>query len=388
MFGWGARSAQKECVLIVDVRSASVGASLVLYGGERPLVVYTIRVPLDDVSSSDASRIVPAMSRAFEKAVSTAIEKGLPSVSTHGVQPRITHVTVACAAPWYTAHVDELHIKKEKPFVLTPRTWQDMVSTANSVSTHPDGYIPLERDSTRVMVHGYELADPFHKKVQEMHIDVYTSFMHKETRDMLAAILSTHVHRAPVTFKTMPLISFGTLRDLFWNVERFTFFDIGGSVTELGVVEDGALTHVLSIPYGSNHILQAVRAACPVDDAMLTSALNMLARNELHPSCTETLATARVAAERAWAQAVRTVLDAEGVTLPQRAFVTVTPLLSTLFAALFTSPEHRKTLFGSNQEVQTVVLNQTHVAPHVEIATDVTPDPFMLLTALFLRTTR
>ncbi|MEY2640957.1 MAG: hypothetical protein RL150_350 [Candidatus Parcubacteria bacterium] len=389
MLGWGTRKQRAECKLIVDIRSASVGAALVVYGEAAPSYVYGTRVPIDAAASKDAAAITPAMLAALAQVGQKVVAEGLPRLAVSTGAPRVTEAVIAFAAPWYTALVHDISVKKEKPFILTRHAWKQLLEEKlTTVAKQPTGYSNLEHDITRVMVNGYELKDPFHKKVQEMLIALYTSFVSEQTKTAVAEAVQKHFHGVPCTYKTMPLISFTTLRDMFWNVDRFTFFDVGGLVTEVGVVEGGTITHIMSVPYGSQHMLQAVQAACSMDDATLTSAMSMLAKNELHPSCTEALATARTAAEQAWVTAIRTQLDVEGITLPPRVFVQVAPSLQPIFGALFGAPQHRKTLFGSDQEIQVAVLTQDHVRKYIDIPKDTLIDPFMLLTALFLRTSR
>jgi len=377
------RKEHRQLELILDIRSASVGASIVSFGEDIPSVLYSIRVPITSAATSSET-LVPAMLTTLQQVLERLVGEGVPVAGDP-----IKHTTVTFGAPWYAAKVRDLVLKKETPFSLTRKKFDVLLAKQVELEKErSSGHTMIEHDVTHVVINGYELQDPFDKKTKELLVAFYASFIDTDILKKVEDTIDTHFHKVAVTYRTFPMVLFTTLRDMFWNVERFTFFDVGGSVTDIGIVDKGAITNIASIPYGKNQLLKDVQAACTMDEATVASTIAMLARGEMHPSCNQNVLEALAAAEKTWVEHIQKLIDTEGLSLPQRVFITADNAIAPIFKEVFGAIETRKNIFGTDQELQLAILSAEHFRKHISFSAEKPIDTFTILTAVFLQATK
>lgn len=387
LFG-GSRKERYTFELILDVRSASVGGSIVAFGNELPIAAYNVREPIS-AAVGDPDALVKGMLTSLNTLLSRIIKDGVPTVTATYGAVRIKQVTLTFGAPWYHAKVEDVLIKKDQPFTMSRKKFDELLSSkVQADKEKQDGHVMIEHDVTRVVINGYELEDPFDKKTTEMDIAFYASFVSAQTIDKITDTITTAFHHVHIRYRTFPIVLFSTLRDMFWNVDRFTFFDVSGAVTDIGIVEGGTITHLLSIPYGTQHLLKDVQAACNMDAAVAESAIAMLVRGEVHPSCNAQVLTALQTAQKQWLDQLRSIIDQAGLALPQRVFVTADMAVGPLCKHMLSTPETRKNIFATDQELQLAVLSAEHLKKYATFSLDAPIDPFTLLTAIFLQSTK
>ncbi len=389
MLGIPSRKERQTLELVLDIRSASVGASIVAFGSSLPTVLYTIRVPIAATAGESGATLLPAMLTALKTALETVQSTGLSAVQETHSPARIKQTTVTFGAPWYVAKVKDIVLKQEQPFILTRKKFDTLLEEQVAVEKEKNaGHTMIEHDVTHVVINGYELQDPFNKKTKEIKIALYASFVDTETLTKVRDTIDAQFHRVHVTFRTFPIVLFTTLRSMFWNIDRFTYFDVGGLITDIGVIDNGAITHIASIPFGTQHILKEVQASCALDPLTTASTVAMLERGELHPSCNQDVREALVSAKKNWLLAVQKLVDEQGLALPQRVFVTVDGALLPVFKQIFSAPETRKNIFATDQELQLAVLSLEHFRKHIGGVSEMQVDPFTILTTVFLQATR
>lgn len=388
LFG-GSRKERYTFELVLDVRSASVGGSIVAYGGTVPAVLYATRVPIASNATGAADALVQAMLVSLGTVLDRIVRDGLQTVATTHGTVRLAHATLTFGAPWYLAKVEDVQIKKEQPFTMTRKKFETLLATkVDAEKQKQAGQTMIEHDVTHVVINGYELDDPFDKKTKEMLISFYASFVSTQTLKKITNEIDARFHRLRVSYRTFPIVLFTTLRDMFWNVDRFTFFDVSGLVTEIGIVEGGTITHMLSIPYGTQHLLKDVQTACSMEATVAASAIAMLARGEVHPSCNVQVLEAVKNAQKQWLEQLRSVIDREGLVLPQRVFVSVDHATAPLCKQILSAPETRKNIFATDQELQLAVLTAEQFKKYATFSLDEPVDPFILLTGIFLQATK
>jgi hypothetical protein len=329
------------------------------------------------------------MLAALKTALETISTTGLSQVrEVHGAV-HIKQATLTFGAPWYVAKVKDVVLKQEQPFSLSQKKFDALLAEQMAVAQEKNaGHVLVEHDVTHVMINGYELQDPFNKKTKEMKIALYASFVDADTLTKVRDVIDAQFHRIHITFRTFPMVLFTTLRSMFWNIDRFTYFDVGGLITDIGVVDKGAITHIASIPFGTQHLLKEVQASCALDPATTVSTVAMLERGELHPSCNQDVREALTSAKKNWLLQVQKLVDEQGLALPQRVFVTADGALLPVFKQIFAAPETRKNIFATDQELQLAVLSLEHFRKYVTGVGEMQVDPFTILTTVFLQATR
>lgn len=387
---WSSKKEPKEALeLIVDIRSSSIGAAIVDVGTTPATVRYSARVPIAPDKLTDATIAVETLFETLKRVFESVVHEGVPLLAeADGDTVKIEHITATFGSPWFHAKTRDLEFKKEAPFKLSKKQFDEMVEKQIALEKErAQGQVLVEHDVTNVVINGYELQDPFDKEAKQINVSFYASLMAASTRKKLDELFDTYFHKVDVTYRTFPLMLFTTLRNMFWNIDRFTFLDIGGAITDIGVVQNGALTHLASVPYGANHLLQSVGAECALEPATTASTLAMIARGETDASCNEKAVTALQKAEKKWLQELAKVVDEDGVTLPGRVFVTCDQSVAPVFKATLATEDAKKNVFATDQDLQVTVLDAVHFKKHVTIPQEQSLDTFTVLGATFLKST-
>lgn len=389
VFG-SSKKSHRTLELVLDIRGDSVGGALISFTDTVPLVLYSVRANMTADSGQSPETLVPAMLTSLTYVLSQLTSEGIAQVSNAYGGATIKHITITFNAPWYTAKVKDVVLKKDKPFTLHQKAFDALV--AKQLETEKEqsvGHTMIEHDVTHVVINGYELKDPFNKKTNEMLLAFYASFITTDTLTKINDAVTKIIHHAPITYRTAPIMLFTTLRDMFWNIDRFTVFDIGGSITEISIVEGGTITHIVSIPAGTRNLIQEIEAACPMNTKTIASTIAMLARGDIDPACAPGVLEALTTAQNKWAAQVQaTLVDQSGISLPQRVFIATGADTAPVFKQLFSKPETRKNLFGTDQELQVVILSPDHFKKYITTAEQVSINTSTAVTAVFLQATK
>jgi hypothetical protein len=386
---FGSSTKHHALELIVNIQSDSVSGTLVSFD-DHATVLYTTQAALTATATNNPEALVPAMLTALSYTLTQVTSEGVARVSTTNKGAVIKHSTITFSAPWYTSKVKDIILKKDKQFQFTQKAFDVIVAKqAETEKERSAGNTMIEHDVTHVIINGYELKDPFNKKTNEILMAFYTSFINTETLHKINETIAKALHHVPVTYRTFPLMFFTTIRDMFWNIDRFTVFDIGSSVTEISIVEGGAITHIASIPTGSQQLIQKVEASCSMNTQTLASTIAMLARGDMDPSCNQNVLAALTAAQKKWVTEVQTALvDQGGISLPQRIFISTNTAVAPVFKQLFTTIETRKNLFGTDQELQVALLTPDHFRKYITVSEDYSVSTSTAITMVFLQATK
>lgn len=375
--------------LVITIRGDVVTGTLVSLDTHTS-VLYSTQAQLIEDTTSNPETILPAMLKALSYVLDQVTSDGVAhtSTATHGVT--IKHITVAFSAPWYTSKVKDIILKKDKPFRLHQKAFNAIVKKQMDAEKNLSSeHTMIEHDVTHVIINGYELKDPFNKKTNEILIAYYASFIATETLQKVKETITNKLHHVSVTYRTFSLMFYTIIRDMFWNIDRFTVFDIGAHVTEISVVEGGAISQIVSIPIGSQQLIKAVQASCSMDPKTIASTIAMLARGDMDHSCQPEVLETLSVVQRKWVAQVQSVLvDDGGVALPQRVFISTDVTVAPVFKKMFTTPETRKNLFGTEQELQAVVLSLDHFRKYITVPEQYTVDTSTASAILFLQATK
>lgn len=375
--------------LILSIQSDAVYGTIVGYN-DLPTVLYSTKKLFSIRDKADNVTLISEMKKALTAVLDTITSDGVRAVVEIHPHARIQHSTVTFSAPWYHAQVKDIVLKKEKPFVLKRKAFDALVEKyTKDTQTNSPQRTMLEHDVTHVMINGYELQDPFNKKTNEISLSFYASFIETTTLHTVRECIATTLHHVPVTYRTASLIAFTTIRNMFWNIDRFTVFDIGSIITEINVVDSGAITHIATIPSGSQTLLAEVEKTCRADTRTTASIIAMLARGEVHPNCAQTIQTAVASIQKKWVTAVQAELvDSAGISLPQKVFIIAQQAMAPMFKQVCTAPKTAQNLFGTNQELQVAIITPDHFRKYITTTENTTLETSTAMTIVFLQATK
>jgi len=145
-------SRNKEVTLIVDVGSASVGASLVLISPDsktQPTTIESVRVPIKFQERFRFNYFVDLMLRAVETSVSSLIRIS---------KEKPVNIHCFIASPWYASQVRKISLKKDKEFIF------DEISLENE-GTYEKGIFQIKISREQLKGNINHWSDFFNKSI-------------------------------------------------------------------------------------------------------------------------------------------------------------------------------------------------------------------------------
>ena len=371
-----------ETLLLVDLRSASVGASLILFSEtEKPRIVYTVRKNILFKDPLEADVFIDTMFKTLREVLTEAHSSGIRKLAEHKADIP-SHIQVVYSSPWFTSTIKEMNLKQDKPFNFTQDYFAKLIKQQ---ATPPETGVLIEKDITRVVINGYEITNPFNKKVNEILFSMYLSTISKESKHSVEETIQNIFHIKNITHRTFPLITFTTLRNLFVNISSFIFIDIGGEVSDIGIVENNNLTHTVSMPNGYSTFIRTLMSEFKCSNFEAVSYIE----NYDFTNATALSADKRQIFERLmkdWVQTFSQTMSESALIFPRNIFISVHKPYANFFAQIF-----KENLFDTDNDPKTLSINLAlldHILlnDHLVYDSDVIKDAPMELETVFLET--
>lgn len=321
---WGKKSSRvnTEFFLILDIHSSSVGATIVGYTPEQPIrVVYTLRQYAAFDKEQNGESFVKSMTNLFRTVSQTALSDGFLKLQKKYPGARIKNGFVFYASPWYRSHIKEISWKKDKLFTFKHEDFEKFVAEQTSKIQGSEDIRVIEKDITHVVVNGYEVDDPFDKKVRELNVSLYISEMDKDTFATIRGISTEIFPAISFVHKTHPIAMFSTIRNVFAHTPTFMFIDIGGEMTDIGIIERNTLVQTISIPYGRNNILREIMDKTNNSLADTSSMIQMIFEKTIHDTQSENILKIIEEIKVQWIDRLKKVFDSISMECPRDIFL-------------------------------------------------------------------
>lgn len=271
---------REELVLICDIGSASVGAALVRISRgdmhQSPVILVALREPLVFSDTLNFHTFLDTTLSALEKVV-----QGIAKSNRGGA--RELHVLLS--SPWFAGQTRIVHIKKDEAFQVSKTMIDDLLNqeVTQFENTQIKKYMELdktpkiiEQTIMQVLANGYSVSSPEKKKVKELSLSVFMSMAPEHVMATFREkIVKIYHHNLKTVFHTSLFSFFTIARDTFVEEKDFLIVDIGGEITDIGIVRGDILKETVSFPEGSNAILREYMNTVRVslDEAERTLAL-------------------------------------------------------------------------------------------------------------------
>ena len=285
-----------ERVLILHVGSASVIGAFVEEGSSMSKVVATVTTDIPVIAD-----LTPAVfEREMEKALTTTLS-GLSALRL----PAPDRTQVYFSSPWYASQVRTAKMSRPTPFVATQSLLDDMIArelkafTAEEMQASYNAgepLSPIESQIVQVKLNGYPTAEPFGISARELELSLYVSVAPERTVKKVEEIIH-HQFQSPVKFGSFLSASFLVTRDHFPHEDGYLLIDIGGEITDVSLVREGALIQSVSFPLGRNFILRKLSAGLNRSMAEALSICTLYSEDKIgdpvKAQCTEILKSAK-----------------------------------------------------------------------------------------------
>ncbi len=379
-------------VLILDIRSSSVGGALVEYkepsngqGKTLPSIIYTTRKDLIFQEDLNFEIFLEMMLKSLEEVVVDILHAKLGAPSA---------IYCVLASPWYASQTRVVTLAKNTPFIFTKKFAQELIDKeialfqseqVNKYQELGQAVRTIEEQTIEVALNGYSVKDPIGKHARELSMTLFLSFSPEVVINAIENIIHKHFHNRHISYYTFAFASFITLRDLFMNEDTFLLVDVGGEITDISIVKNDLLLQSVSFPFGKNFLLRKISKALGKSGGEALSLYRMYADMKLEKNTIDQLAKILAEARVEWlAQFQHSLEDInKEFTLPDTIFMTadrdtVSWFVDTLHAEEF----HQYTSTKSTFKI--VTLTPQLVSEYIHFGSDMPRDLAIMLETIFL----
>lgn len=254
----------KEFVLVFDVGNGSVGVAVAEVFSEKNgegkaqlKEIYRESIPFQEHLRFDR----------FMNTASRAVEAAARKVKGELKYP-VKKAYLILASPWYASQTRVVNLKKKESFVFTEEMFETLISRESesfrkeyidekASKTKPENNLSLiEQHVVQLKCNGYEIEDPFGKKVKTVEMPLYLSVAPQIVLDSFGGAVRTIFPDIKINFGTFPLAYFFAAREIYPKFDDALLVDVSGEVTDIAFVWNGALLEIASFPIGRNTIFR------------------------------------------------------------------------------------------------------------------------------------
>lgn len=158
-------------------------------------------------------------------------------------------VRIILSSPWHHARIRTIRSKTKKAGTISTYTVERIIERYKNEAPPQQGHVDVEAMAVQVRVNNY--ATSLKEPVQGTHITInlYESEMPQALQRSLLKAVQKELPNTRISFHTFPLIAGTALRDTM-DETSFIYIEIGGEVTELGVMHADGIHFLGSIPIG------------------------------------------------------------------------------------------------------------------------------------------
>jgi len=375
-------------VLTIDIGSSSVGAGYVnVYrDGSRPEVVATTRRYFAH-KEIQAEAIEDAMFRAFNEVIH--------ELRHMSVEAPLEHILVTIRSPWVTSSMRTIVKESHESFVFTKKIADDMIAREVDAIENKknlkqvmlfEGNELIEHKTLHVRLNGYATNDPLGKKAKKVEITTYISILEKRLKERIVASCEK-ISSVDISFVSFLYTGLHALQSVMPKQQDMILVEAGGDISEITIIRDHVIQHVVSIPYGSNHALRELSLNLEISYAharsLILSSHQGLFKKFLSHSIEKTLARSR---ER-WSHFIMEALTLSRSVdhMPDFILVTGEAWQAHACADSINDSEHIREFLG-RQKTKAIILDYPLLGGLVGYRSSAIRDPLITLEAYMAQT--
>jgi hypothetical protein len=324
--------------LVVSLKSSSIEISVVDFG-KVPEILFATKETLLFKEALQADTFISKSLEGFKNLLRKNINEIVRELKGSHECEVIFH------SPWFLPELITAENKKNE--VSLKQFFMEKVKPPEQ-----QDYQQIENKITNILLNGYHLTKLKDVKSNDIEINLFRSYSSKETIKKVKEVISSELKQIrQVEFSTSTMEIYESLKDLFINEDNLIFLNIGGEVTEIGIIENDILIHFATIPMGSHLFSREL-------DTFITERGNLSTLKFLGDKATdEKLDKIKLAkieeTKNVWKDEIFQALEEEKGELPEKVFVISNSDSIDFFRMLLDSCEDCKNFefFNLNQGV-------------------------------------
>ena len=273
-------------VIIFDIGSGSIGGAFVSIDPGKPSeIIFATRKEIPFQEKLNFPRFLELMIKTLEE-IFTAMQKA-------GGGVKVTRAFCVLASPWYASQTRLVHYNQPEAFTITEKGVDKLIQ--KEIELFRDSKLftrskvgdampeIMEAKNIQMKLNGYEVRDPYGKRVGELEIALYISMIPANIYKSINESIVKFWHVPDTHFASFSFLAFDTIRDIFSDESSFLFMDISGEVTDISLAKDNVLLESISFPAGKNILTRALIQEMKITHALANSELDLYFENKSTP---------------------------------------------------------------------------------------------------------
>lgn len=375
-----------ERVLVVSIGSSSVtGAFVTINEGTKPVV--------EKVANAQISVLQTVEPEKFERGMFTALGQVINKLHTADTHYHPNRVSVFLTSPWYVSQVRSAKLSRPSSFVVSKKTLDDLVLREKKAFEEEikagDSSIEklrlIESKTVRVLLNGYPVIDPLSKNAREIDLSLYTAASPERILKAIEDQITRVCPHVSVSFTSFLTAAFYTLHSHFMQETNSLFVDVGGEVTDVTLIKDGAPVQSVSFPKGRNFMLRELSSGLDrsVDESITICTLYVEGKVEesLRSACEKILGQVK----NSWLSDFQKSLFSVSneLSVPDKVFLTCHADVAPWFVETIRREEFQQYTL-TEKEFSVVLLDGQFFHDDIVHTNGVLRNPFIMMETLFL----
>jgi hypothetical protein len=141
----------------------------------------------------------------------------------------------------------------------------------------------ISSDLFSIKANEYEidLLDLENKKIQKIELSFLDSYVSKFDKHFILGAIKNHFPLLDVKLNSFLPVLLNQIRKVYDPADDFIFLDISSEITEFGIFSNGSISHIITIPFGINKIINKIIERKNVDSYEAGSLLKMFLSQKL-----------------------------------------------------------------------------------------------------------
>ncbi len=270
-------------IAVFDIGSGSIGGAFVsIAPNKNPEIIFATRRDIPFQEKLNFQRFLETMVKTLEE-MFAAMQKA-------GGGIKIEQAFCVLASPWYASQTRLIRYNQPEPFVVTEKGLNKIIqkeielfrdsklfARSKVANTAPE---IMESKNIQIKLNGYEVRNPYGKRVSELEIALYISMIPANIFKSINESIMKFWHVSDVHFSSFAFTAFDTIRDAFVDESSFMFMDISSEVSDISLARDNVLLESISFPAGKNLLIRALVSGMKTTPAAAISELNLYLENK------------------------------------------------------------------------------------------------------------
>lgn len=316
MFGFG-KTKKNKVGIVIDFGGSSVGGILFeIKEGEKMRMLVSFRKPVNFLFDADFNASLRCATDSL-RFVAKELKMFYPG--------KVDFIVCVFSSPWFISKTKIITVTMEKPFEVKSEFFNNLIEEEEKKFNKEEKANSqfIEHTVMKAELNGYSVKNPIGKVASSVKSSIYVSAGVKKAMDVVEKEVEKSFNIASLSFATFPLVAFKVLDDIINEKEGFLMIDIGGEITEISIIRNGALERTVSFPAGHNLLLRKISAGMNTFFGEAMSVLKSYLRGHLAVDDLDKATLAVNDSVKEWISAVKNSLSeisAESL-LPQKALL-------------------------------------------------------------------